>query len=209
MRNLYVSRKHLIMSGLLTGAGVVILLSIRQLWPLAAGHMLSSAARNAFAEESAALEGAISSVVGYDKVETVSQCGAMRITTFRTTMLCEYFYIHAYSFDEIAPNTKNALSENAKILDALLLERGWKPDRPTDEIHTVADSNPYNPNNGGYGGGVPFHKNISDVSCNLQIDFDSLHDSTDHGAINVNQFGCSQTVSFFSPNFYNWEYVGP
>ena len=113
-------------------------------------------------------------------------------------MTCQAFAAYTYNQGgNLTESNQAAFVRVATNLDALLRRNGWINDRPHDAVTTIVASNPYDPKNGGQGGEVPMHKNIGDISCNLEVDVNGFSANTAPGAVNVNLFSCRQQRSFF------------
>lgn len=199
-------------TALLGIAAVLVLLIAYFLSPILVGRLATSHLRNVFAEQSKLLSDPIVSLGVTGEPNTHFQCIDERHTHWQTEVICENFAVYGYNQSPISVTAKNNYAHNAAKFDQLLKENGWANDRPQDSVTSLAGSNPYSSQNGGRGGSVPFHKNIGSISCNLKIDFNPLNDPSNPvapGAINVNEFSCSQNVTFFMPHLTKWQAQGP
>lgn len=189
---------------------VLILLAFAYVFgPMIVENILSFHLRSAFAEQDKLFGGLIASLGVTSQPESHFQCGDELHTHWQTEALCWDFFTYAYDQSPISTKARSDYPANAARLDSLLRQNGWVNDRPNDSVTTIAGSNPYLSRNNGIGGEVPFHKNTGSISCNLEIDFRSLDDPIAPAAINVNEFSCSQHVSFFMPHLTLWQYQGP
>lgn len=197
----------------LIGVAVVTALTIVYLLsPILFGRLATAHLRSVFAEQSKLMSGPIASLGVTGEPSTRFQCLDEQHTHWQTEVICQNFAVYNYNESPISAAAKNNYPSNAAKFDQLLKENGWVNDRPQDPVTTLAGSNPYSPQNAGQGGSVPFHKNIGSISCNLKINFNPLNDPNNPaapGAINVNEFSCSQNIRFFMPHFTNWQAQGP
>jgi hypothetical protein len=166
---------------------------------VAANPISTSSLRSTFKAQSNVLAGPIGAL-GITEHPTASvQCVDDSSTTWMTNFLCLDEYNYPFNTRVISKTALSNYPTNAAKFDALLLQNEWINDRPHDLVTTVAASNPYLPASGGEGAEVPFHKNFGNISCNLEIGFNSLTGVIHPGSINVNQFSCQQEIQLFMP----------
>jgi hypothetical protein len=163
--------------------------------PVSTGHL-----QTIFNEQRAIFTQPISSLGVIDTPTKTFQCIEDHTTYLATYYVCLDSYSYPYNFNPISTTAQASYPVNAAKFDTLLKKNGWVNNRPHDDTTTVAGSDPYLTQNAGVGAEVPFHKNVGAVSCNLEVDFNSLSDEADPGSINVNQFSCQQSVRLFMPH---------
>lgn len=208
-RKLFIIRKRTV---LLSIAAVFFVAIIYLLSPILGGELASSHLRSVFAEQNKIFTEPIASLGVMGEPDIHFQCTDELHTHWQTEVLCENFANYTYNQSPISRTAKASYPVNAARFDQLLKQNGWVNDRPHDPVTTLSDSNPYLSQNAGRGGSVPFHKNIGSISCNLEIDFNPLNDPNNPvapGAINVNEFSCSQNIKFFMPHLTIWQAPGP
>lgn len=188
---------------------ILILISLYLFSPVLVGNVSTGQLKKVFAQQSEIFTEPIASLGVTGQPTTNFQCIDELHTHWQTSLICQDFYIYPDNQSPISLTAKNNYAINAAKFDKLLKQNGWVNDRPHDPITTLAGSNPYLPQNNGLGDGVPFHKNIGSISCNLEIDFSSLSELVGPGSININGFGCSQTIKFPMPHLINWQSPGP
>src|SRR5581483_3060125 len=116
------------------------------------------------------------------------QCVNDHTSGVMTYYLCLSAYNYPYSKIPIAPAALTNYPTNAAKFDQLLQQSGWINNQPHNSVTTLVDSNPYLPQNGGNGAELAFHKNIGTISCDMEINFNSLTGDMNPGSINVNYF---------------------
>jgi hypothetical protein len=188
---------------------VVLIVVFYVLSPLVVQEVSTGHLRSVFAQQDAIFAEPIASLGITGQPSTDLQCIDELHTHWQTQVICQDFASYPYVSSSISQTASNAYPKNAAKFDELLKQNGWVPDRPHDPIVSLAASNPSLPQNGGLGGSVPFHKNIGAISCNLEIDFQGLSEPIDPGSINVNDFGCQQTITYFMPHLSAWQSSGP
>ena len=194
----------------LWGTGSILLLVILYyLSPLAVDSLMTFQLRKTFSEQSRLFTGPIASLGVAGEADDHFQCDDEQYTHWQTESLCQNFATYIYDVSPISKTAKDTYPRNAAAFDLLLKQQGWVPDRPGDPVSTLAGSDPYAAQNRGEGGGVPFHKNIGSIDCNLEIDFNGLSELPDPASINVNEFSCSQHIRFFMPHLTPWQATGP
>lgn len=152
--------------------------------------------RSTFSQQSKLFMQPLASIGVIGHPRTLFECYNQVWTRTTTTTLCTNFLAYHYSFSPMSPSVRNSFPANAAHFDALLKQNGWVNDRPQDAVTTIAGSDPYAPGNGGLGGDVPFHKNVGDISCNMEVDVSGLKDPVSPNTVNLNTFSCSQTITF-------------
>jgi hypothetical protein len=166
---------------------------------IAANPLSTRSLRTTFAKQATIFTKPLASLGVIGRATNSVQCVADHSARFTAYYLCLDTSIYPYNTNPISTAAQAKYSVNAAKIDLLLKQNGWINDRPHDAITTLVDSNPYLPLNGGVGAEVPFHKNIGTVSCNLEVDFNSLSGEIDPGSINVNYFSCQQKIRLFMP----------
>lgn len=170
-------------------------------------YELSKPASVAFQQESKALDTTISAIVGDNSPEQWDQCDTYETTTTHTWAECSYSLDYKYNAKP-SSKTISSLTANTKKLNQLLVNRGWAPWRPNDPNQIVTANNPLDPTNLGSYASIAYYKNIGNVTCDLEIDFDELDGSAQTGSILVNTFNCSQKVDYPHNNPKNWKRTG-
>jgi hypothetical protein len=165
-------------------------------WPLLIERQETRDVHRAFNEEYAALSSAIESL-GIAHATTIStQCDLERTTYTQTEEICQVVAQYPVSLLALDDNATHAYPTRAAKLDALLAQRGWRPDRPQDKDHTLVSIDPFTPQNGSIGGALPLHKNIGPVSCNLEVDYHGPAEIGTPGVLDINEFVCGKRIVY-------------
>ncbi|MDB5185182.1 MAG: hypothetical protein JWN38_990 [Candidatus Saccharibacteria bacterium] len=125
------------------------------------------------------------------------ECNEVSHTHTKTQLYCQNVNVYTYNSEPLSDSSRSRVVTEASLLDKTLVQNGWTADRPQDKIKTVAASIPTTSLQPLHTDGVPFHKNIGNISCNLEVTFSGPSDGISPGAINVNQFSCQQNISYF------------
>ena len=127
----------------------------------------------------------------------VLECDEVSHTYTKTQLYCQDVNVYKYNPEPLSDSSRSKVATEAALLDKALAQNGWTADRPQDKIKTVAASIPTTSLQPFHENGVPFHKNIGNISCNLEVSFSGPSDGFSPGVMNINQFSCQQNISFF------------
>ncbi len=178
--------------------GIVLLLVLyTQIAPAIITRVLSSHLGNVYSQQTKLLLPTITALVGRQPERSVFQCYDSSHSHTTTDTTCQNFQIYRYSFTPLPASSRQQVLYEANKLDSLLKRYGWTADRQQDKIKTVAASVPTTPLAAFYVSEVPFHKNIGNISCNLEISFEGPTQGISPGSINVNEFSCRQYFTYF------------
>lgn len=159
---------------------------------------------SAFVDEHKALASYVGTLVGQAEDKTNSQCYPEDQGYWQTSALCSVLTVYAYNTTATS-KTISDLKQKAHALDLQLQKQGWTIDRPQDLYKTLEQgaAYAYDKQLGPYTGvEVPYHKNIGTIRCNLRIWFEGSHDESRVPAVNVNDFRCSQDITYAAPRLH-------
>lgn len=166
-------------------------------WP-AMGKVLAAAhLKKVSSQEMQPLIQPVSNVVQGAPPKRTVACYEESYTRTKTQLYCQDANIYPYNPEPLPDSSRSEVVAQAAVLDKTLTKNGWVIDRPQDKIKTVAESIPTEPLEPFHGDGVPFHKNIGTISCNLKVSFSGPTDGVSPGVIIIDQFSCQQNTSYF------------
>ena len=141
----------------------------------------------------------------------ILECNEVSHTYTKTQLYCQHVNLYAYNPNPLPDSSRSKIIAEAALLDKALAQNGWKVDRPQDKAKTVVTSIPTISLESFHGGGVPFHKNIGNISCNFEVSFVGPTDGTSPGVINIYLFSCQQNITYFmirASNYVNKGFGG-
>lgn len=157
-----------------------------------------------FVDEHTALMTYVEKLAGQSEDRTSTRCYPEDQGYFRTSAYCDELAVYTYN---ATANTKtiDALKQAARTLDQQLKKQGWTIDRPQDPYKTLEQGADY-----AYtkqfapyvGVQIPYHKNIGSISCNLRITFGGSRSGSDVPGVSVDDFRCSQRITYIAPRLH-------
>ncbi len=115
------------------------------------------------------------------------ECDEVAHTRTKSQLYCKDTQAFKYNPVPLPDSSRSEIVTEATRLDKALVQNGWAVDRAQDTTKTIAASIPTAPVAAFHGGGVPFHKNIGDISCNLEVRFSGPTDGVSPGVITINR----------------------
>lgn len=187
---------------------LVLFVSYAVLWPAVAERVAAYKLTRVYAEQSRPLLKPVNDLLQGAHPAAILQCDELSHSHTRVQLYCQALRVYAYSATPLPASSRAKVLDEARVLDQALKANGWTADRQQDSIKTIAASVPTSPRDEFHTGGVPFHKNIGDISCNLEVDFGGPTDGASPGTINVNRFSCQQNIAYFMPHLSNYTNTG-
>lgn len=157
-----------------------------------------------FVDEHAALTSYVDALVGKSEDRISAQCYPEDQGYWQTSADCSELVVYGYN-SATPPTTITVLEQTAHALDLQLKKEGWTIDRPQDPYKTLEAGAAYvydKQLTPFVGVEVPYHKNIGPISCNLRIWFEGSRSDSRVPVANVNDFRCSQGVTYFAPRLH-------
>ncbi len=153
--------------------------------------------RTVYQQELSPLVPYVNQLMAGQKPTQTFHCATESYTPSQTQLYCVGSVNYAYNPTPLPASARASVKAAAASLDRTLKAHGWVVDRPQDAITSVEGSLPSKPRSDGFvAGEVPFHKNIGDISCNFEVEFDGPTDGVSPGIIIPNEFSCQQNVTY-------------
>lgn len=177
-------------------------------WPATSKAVATSHLQHVSSQELQPLIQPVSGLMQGARLKSTLECDEVSHTHTKTQLYCQNVNSYKYNQEPLADSARAKIVDEAAVLDKVLAQNGWTIDRPQDPAKTVVASIPSTPLEPFHLAGVPFHKNIGNISCNFEVEFSGPTDGISPGAININQFSCQQNVTYFMLHFTNYTNPG-
>lgn len=160
-------------------------------------YIVAAKQQAAFTTENNALEAAMNDLLQTTPQKITHECNTYNQSYWRNEAYCHTYA--AYGYQATAqPGGRESAIKRGKALETILKQRGWTNDRPQDDNQTIEATLPTEDMFPFHGNSIPMHKNIGPVSCNLSVEAGG---SVADPIIMINQFSCSQHITYYFPHF--------